>query len=65
MRGRSSIVVTLSRLRVALLSYAVLALLAVIFLSDRRFVIAVLAVLAGLAVMSITAYLRERYDRKN
>jgi len=43
----------------------VLALLAVIFLSDRRFVIAVLAVLAGLAVMSITAYLRERYDRKN
>lgn len=65
MRGRSSIVVTLRRLRAALLSYTVLALLAAIFLTDRRFLIGVLAVLAGLAVMSVTAYFRERYDRKN
>ena len=53
---------TLRRLKAALACYVILALIAWGSLSDRRFLIAVLLVLAGLVVMSVTAYLRERYD---
>ncbi len=53
---------TKRRLRGALVSYAVLALIAVLSLDDHRFLIAVLVLLAGLAVMSYTAFLREKLD---
>ena len=53
---------TKRRLRGALACYAVLALLAILALDDQRFQIAVLLLLAGLAVMSYTAYLREKLD---
>jgi len=55
--------VTKRRLQAALVCYGALALVAASVLSDRRFLAAVLVLLAGVAVMSITAYLRERCDR--
>ena len=51
---------TRRRLRGALASYLVLAAIALGVLHDWRFRTAVLVLLAGLALMSYTAYLRER-----
>lgn len=51
---------TLRRLQGALISYAALAVIAILVLRDWRFRTAVLVLLAGLALMSYTAYLRER-----
>lgn len=53
---------TKRRLRGALSCYAILALVAFLVLDDERFLIAVVALLGGLAVMSYTAYLREKLD---
>lgn len=60
----AAINMTPGRFKAALACYGLLALVAAVLLEDRRFLIAVLVVLAGLTVMSVTAYLRERYDRE-
>ena len=54
---------TARRLQAALACYVILSLVASLLLTDRRFLVAVLVVFAGLAVMSVTAYLRERLGR--
>ena len=51
---------TKRRLKRSLACYGVLALIALMTLSNQRLLLAVLVLMAGLAVMSYTAYLRER-----